>query len=100
MTRYALEVERQGAWYPILHDDSRAYLEGYLAARKEGGGPRLAFRVVRCADGRVIADCTAVEDVSIGQVAGMPTAEQYEAAAEVALQRAAVIRAAAARKAE
>ena len=75
-----------------LQDLPRAYCSGYLAAVQEGPTPRLAHRIVRD-DGKVMEDLGAVEHVGIGAHAGFPTAEQYEQAAKVALQRACDIRA-------
>ena len=43
-------------------------------------------------DGRVMEEVPAREDVAIGMVAGWPTAEQFERAANKALERARVIR--------
>ena len=43
-------------------------------------------------DGRIIEEVAASDDVSIGQIAGWPTAEQYEKAASMALELAKAIR--------
>ena len=86
---YKLESNYLGEWRK-LKEGSLQYLQGYLDARKDAS-PRLAYRLVR-SDGKVMEEVAAREDVSIGMVAGWPTAEQYEAAAERALAKAKVIR--------
>jgi len=43
-------------------------------------------------DGKIVDEVQAFDDVGIGQVAGWPTAEQYELAAERALEKAKKIR--------
>jgi hypothetical protein len=85
---YTLECN-SGKWYKLF-EGSLQFLQGYLDARKDSS-PRLAYRIMR-SDGRVMEEVGAREDVSIGQVAGWPTAEQYERAAARALERAKVIR--------
>ena len=89
---YAVEVMYIGKWRPIVPDAARGYCMGYLDARRDGWTPRLAMRVTR-SDGKVIEDLQAVDEVSIGMVAGSATAEQYEDAASRALDRAEAIRA-------
>lgn len=86
---YKLESNYLGEWHKIK-DGSLQYLQGYLDARKDAS-PRLAYRLMR-SDGKVIEEIAAREDVSIGMVAGWPTAGQYEAAAERALAKAKAIR--------
>jgi hypothetical protein len=53
--------------------------------------PRLAHRIVK-PEGKVVREIEEGTEVRIGQVAGWPTAEQYEAAAKRALERAEAIR--------
>lgn len=67
----------------------REYGLGYIAARCEAPGPRVAVRLVRD-DGHVVDAAPGIEGASIGAVAGWPTAEQYRRAAErcLALARA------------
>lgn len=65
----------------------REFGHGYLAALREGHGPRLAARLMRD-DGKEVDFTTALEEVSIGPVAGHPTAAQYRAAAAHALAKA------------
>ena len=69
---------------------NKSYCQGYLDC-KAYESPRLAYRIVR-SDGKVISELSAREDVSVGMVAGWPTPEQYEFAAEKALKRAKEIR--------
>lgn len=86
---YHLESFVIGKWLKILQG-SREYCQGFLNARKDYA-PRNAYRIVR-SDGKIMEECPAREDVDIGQIAGWPTAEQYEAAANKALARAKAIR--------
>lgn len=94
---YTLETYHVDRWMRIL-TGTLQYLQGYLDARKDYA-PRPAYRLMR-SDGRVMEQIDAREDVSIGQVAGWPTAEQYEAAAAKAMDRAKAIRENDARKAD
>jgi hypothetical protein len=86
---YYVEIYIDG-WLRIL-TESREYCQGYFDAKKVFS-PRLAMRLIR-SDGQIIEELTAKDDVSIGQIAGWPTAEQYEAAGKRAFDRAKVIRA-------
>lgn len=86
---YKLESNYLGEWHKFK-DGGLQYLQGYLDAHKDHS-PRLAYRLMR-SDGRVMEEVAAREDVSIGMVAGWPTAAQYERAAERALEKAKVIR--------
>lgn len=86
---YHIETFAIGKWLKIVQH-SLQYCQGYLDARKEYS-PRLAYRLMR-SDGKVVEELEARDDLSIGQVAGWPTAEQYEAAAAKALERAKAIR--------
>jgi len=87
-------MARDDHWLSIIQDDSLLYLRGHIDARRDFGGPRRAYRIIRERDGRQMCSIPAIDDVSIGMVCGWPTAEQYEAAAARALARAAAIRAA------
>lgn len=86
---YHIETLAIGQWLKIKRG-SLGYCQGYLDARKDAS-PRNAYRLMR-SDGRVMEEVPARADVSIGQVAGWPTAEQYEAAARRALENAKAIR--------
>lgn len=90
---YHLESLVYGRWLKILQG-SMQYCQGFLAARKDYA-PRNAYRIMR-SDGRVMEEVPGNEGVDIGQVTGFPSAEQYEAAANKALERAKAIRARAA----
>ena len=87
---YYIETFSCGGWIKMLHG-SRQYCQGFLDARKDYS-PSSPYRLMR-PDGKVIERVLAREDVSIGQVAGWPTAEQFERAADKALERAKAIRA-------
>ena len=92
---YCVEVESaDGSWHPVVGTigASQGYCYGFVDALRDRPGPRLAYRAMR-SDGHVGAFARALESVSIGQVAGFPTAEQYEAAGDRALERARLIRA-------
>lgn len=67
------------------------YCHGYLDARK-AEGPRVAMRIVNLHTGRVLRAMPAKLELNIGQIAGFPTPEQYEAAADEALKKARLIR--------
>ena len=86
---YHLESFAIGKWQKII-PGSLQYCQGFLDARKDYS-PRNAYRIMR-SDGRVIDEVPESEDVNIGQIAGWPTAEQYESAANKALERAKAIR--------
>ena len=53
--------------------------------------PRLAHRIMK-PSGEILDEFEERTEVSIGQVAGWPTPEQYEAAAKRALERADAMR--------
>jgi len=88
---WRIEIHAFGRWTTLMLC-TRGFGEGWLAHHKEAPGPRLAQRLVG-PTGKVSETVEALTDVSIGMRAGHPTAEQYEAAAEVALERARQIRA-------
>jgi len=87
---YSIETLFGDKWLAIIKGEYLQYCLGWLD-RAQDEAPRPAYRLVR-SDGKVQKLLTGREDVSIGQVAGFPTAEQYEAAAHRALEKAAVIR--------
>lgn len=86
---YAIETYYLDKWAVIVRD-TRDFCLGYLS-RARDYSPRNAYRLVR-SDGRVMHESPAYADVSVGQIAGYPTPEQYEAAAKRALAQAAAIR--------
>lgn len=86
---YHLETFVIGKWLKILQGSMR-YCQGFLEACRDYA-PRTAYRIMR-SDGRVMEEVPAREDVNIGQIAGRPTAAQYESAANRDLERAKAIR--------
>jgi len=76
-------------WFKLF-EGSLQFLQGYHDARQTLS-PRLAYRIVR-SDGKVIEESKARDDVSVGQIAGFPTAEQYENASRKAAAMADAIR--------
>jgi hypothetical protein len=86
---YHIECPFMGKWN-AFKTGSKHYLDGYMDAMR-GQLPRLHLRLVR-SDGKVVDESLPYDDVAIGMVAGFPTAEQYELAAERALERARIIR--------
>src|SRR5688572_25579774 len=86
---YHIESFAIGKWLKILQG-SLQYCQGFIDARKDHA-PRNAHRLMR-SDGRIMEEVSAREDVDIGQVAGWPTADQYERAASKALDQAKAIR--------
>lgn len=87
---YRIECPCLGGWNAFVKDQTRSFCDGYMHAMR-GQMPRLHLRLVR-SDGKIMEEIQAYDDVGIGQVAGWPTAEQYERAANRALERAAKIR--------
>jgi hypothetical protein len=89
--KYRIESFYCGKWCKIADYVSRQFAQGVLWASKHDA-PRLAYQVVRIEDGKVVDELPANDEVSVGMIAGFPTAEQYERAAEKALARAKAIR--------
>lgn len=79
---YRLEVRTGNSWYRLF-ENSRDFCMGYLTRAMESS-PRLAMRVMR-GDGVLVDQIAMSDSVSIGMVAGWPTAEQYRQAAHRAL---------------
>lgn len=86
---HKLQVLLNGQWHTIKQS-SLEYLRGYFDAMANQS-PRLAHQIVSLKD-KVLDEMPERTEVSIGQVAGWPTAEQYEAAAKRALEKAEAIR--------
>jgi hypothetical protein len=86
---YQIEVFYLEKWMKIK-EGTLSYLQGYLDGKKEHS-PRNAHRIIRD-DGKVIELIEAREDVSIGMIAGFPSAQQYELAAQKALDAAKHVR--------
>jgi hypothetical protein len=77
-------------WNPFIQYASLGYCKGYLdASRKES--PRLRLQIVR-SDDKIIEELAPDDVLYVGQYAGKPTAEQYERAAQKALDTAKQIR--------
>jgi hypothetical protein len=90
--KYTYNIQSQclGNWHSFIRDEIKSYCDGYMDAMR-GEMPRVYLRMVR-SDGKIIRELPEYEDVGIGQIAGFPTPEQYERAAERALERARKIR--------
>lgn len=86
---YHIECPFLDGWNKFK-EGPKSYCDGYMDAMR-GQLPRLNLRMVR-SDGKITQEIEAHDDVGIGMVAGWPTAEQYESAAERALERARKIR--------
>lgn len=84
-------LDPHGRWFCAAGDGSlpRGYADGYLDAVAHGPTPRLAHRMVRNRDGKVVRELPALEDVGVGMIAGWPSWQQYARAAIRALDRAA-----------
>lgn len=91
MSKYTYFVETYyiDRWLKLF-SETRDYCLGYLSAIADRA-PRNPYRVVR-SDGKVVQDLPGNTEVSIGQIAGWPTPEQYESAAKRAMEQAALIR--------
>lgn len=87
---YSVETYFIDKWVALLPQTTRDYCLGYLAACRFDA-PRNAYRLMR-SDGKVVQEIPSDPDVRIGMVAGWPTPEQYEGAAQRALAQAARIR--------
>lgn len=87
---WRIEAYGFGKWHTLLMC-TRGYGEGWLDHHREAPGPRCAQRLLD-PQGRVRGEVEAIDEVSIGMIAGHPTAEQYERAAAVATERARLIR--------
>lgn len=84
---FRLEFQHpDGRWFTLAgdQDHSMRYLEGYATAYAERS-PRLAVRLVRDRDGKVLREWPASDSPEIGMVAGWPTAGQCIRAARKAL---------------
>lgn len=95
MAKYTYRIEffiREKWFAPAgLQGEQRGFLRGYMFGRSDAPPPRPAMRVVR-SDDVVVDEREATDEVDIGMIAGWPTPEQYEAAAQRALDAAALIR--------
>ena len=89
--KYRIESYYLNKWCKIADYVTRQFAQGVLWATQHDA-PRLAYRVVRMEDGKVTDERPANDEVSVGMIAGFPTAGQYEQAAKQALARAAAIR--------
>lgn len=87
---YSIELEAEHGWRTAVSEVSLPYIMGWYHCYCRAPGPRLAAKVVG-PDG-VVAQTPALDQVSIGQVAGFPAAEQFERAAGQALEMARAIR--------
>ena len=87
---YAVESFFLGRWAKLFSTETKDFCEGYVS-HAQYCHPRNAMRIVR-SDGKIVHEMKADADVNIGMIAGWPTPEQYEAAAESALKQAARIR--------
>lgn len=94
---YSVEALSMDRW-ARLFTDTRDFCLGYLTCAQYDH-PRLAMRLIR-SDGKVVHELRADYEVCVGQIAGWPTPEQYEAAAKRALEKAARIFAANAKQEE
>ena len=96
MRKYTYQLQAFGEtlqWFTLggCSDVPLQWAHGFMAARQEMNGPMLPLRILR-SDGKIVAENAGRIEVSIGLVAGFPSPEQYERAAERALQTAAKIR--------
>lgn len=90
---YAVVFVDYGTVIPV-HSLSHVPLQfahGYLESRNDEFGPKLGARILR-SDGKIMGESAQRTTVSLGMVAGFPSAEQYEHAAQNALEKAAAIR--------
>lgn len=90
---YSIESYCNNSWLRIIKDNpSLNYCRGFFdALRDTTTGPRNAYRLIR-SDNKILDEIESNPNVSLGQIAGFPSAEQYETAANYALERAKLIR--------
>lgn len=86
---YIIESLFEGKWVKIK-EDNLSFCKGWLDC-KSYQMPRNALRIVS-QSGKVVQQIDEKTELGIGMVAGWPTAEQYEAAADRALKQAERIR--------
>lgn len=109
--RLQVDAREEGAeplWVDMSGGEcSRMYGEGYIDAYLSFPGPRRAVRLVKVLehdnepgdpDVQVIAEARCLPGVSVGQIAGTPSASQLRDAAKRALDRAEAIEDAEARR--
>lgn len=89
--RYAIDVfyDEIHRWVtlPGLGDVSLQYAEGYVTGHHDSPGLARAIRIVR-SDGKVKREEPACAEVSLGMIAGWPSAQQYRRAAAAAIAKA------------
>ena len=82
--QYYIECPLFDGWNRFT-EGTRHYCDGYMDAMR-GQAPRLHLRLAR-SDGKIMDEVLPYDEVNIGQIAGWPTAEQYERAGNEALER-------------
>ena len=82
---YTIETLFGDKWLAVVKLETLGYCKGWMDKASDLA-PRPAYRVMR-SDGKMVDTLCERTDVAIGQVAGFPTAEQYEAAAQRALAK-------------
>mgnify|MGYP006449628995 FL=1 len=87
MNRYSYKIELffNNEWITVI-TRGKEYCQGWLDLYKDHA-PRNPARLLR-SDGKVLEETSGRDDVDIGMIAGWPTPEQYERAAEEAIQKA------------
>lgn len=79
---YDLEIlDHAGRWCPVMTNVQLGWGAGWLAHHREAPGPRLAARLVRRKDGKVMDEAPSRPEAAIGMVAGWPEWWQYAGAA-------------------
>jgi hypothetical protein len=90
--RYRVQVLRDEKWVTVFQESNRAYCEGYLERVRSEIDLRNEWQLYDTKTNRALLTVTARNEMGLGQIAGWPTAEQYEQAAERALKNAKIIR--------
>lgn len=90
---YELQVHGEDRWFTLggCRDVPLSWARGFIAGRQEASGPQLPIRILR-SDGKIVEETLGKPEVSLGLIAGWPSAEQYERAAARALEKATKIR--------
>lgn len=79
---YSVEAQQEdGEWVEIIGHETRGFCDGFVLAHRYQPAPRLAVRAIR-KDGHVAEVSPAHEGVSLGMIAGFPSAAQYRRAGD------------------
>lgn len=90
--RYHVQTRRGEKWVTVLQDQGKAYCQGYLDRVRDEIEIRNEWRLLDTKTDKVLLTVPPRTDLSLGQIAGWASAEQYDEAAERAKAKAQAIR--------